>query len=95
MTEQQREKTSPESTPRGQDVTAGKGRRDEVGHTGIYPASGPFPEGTPDILTPADINKPHGRGGSGVQQSEAIKGSERLPRRGDEMDKLDSDQLTD
>lgn len=28
-----------------EDVTAGKGRKDEVGHTGIYPATGPYPEG--------------------------------------------------
>ena len=28
-----------------EDVTARKGRREEVGHTGIYPATGPYPEG--------------------------------------------------
>ena len=49
--------------PKAQDVTAGKGRRDEVGKTGIYPSTGPFPEGDAPILTPADINQPHPRGG--------------------------------
>ena len=86
MTQQHKEK--------GQDVTAGKGRRDEVGKTGIYPSSGPFPEGEAEIITPADINKPHDAK-PGVHRSEDLKNSERLPRKGNEEDKPDSERLTD
>jgi len=50
----------------GQDVTAGAGRRDEVGKTGIYPATGPYPKGEAEILTPKDINR-------GREQEEAEK----------------------
>ena len=39
-----------------EDVTGGKGRKDEVGHTGIYPATGPYPEGDAEIITPGEIN---------------------------------------
>ena len=63
-----------------QDVTAGKGRRDEVGHTGIYPGTGPRPEGDIPVRTPGDINK----GPSGVEQDDDLKGAERLPRKGDD-----------
>lgn len=41
----------------GQDVTAGAGRRDEVGKTGVYPATGPYPEGDVEIITPEAINR--------------------------------------
>ena len=41
-----------------QDVTAGKGRRDEVGHTGIYPASGPQAEGDAEVRTPGELGHP-------------------------------------
>lgn len=44
---------------RGQDVTAGAGRRDEVGTSGIYPATGPYPDGEIEILTPGALNRPH------------------------------------
>jgi hypothetical protein len=44
---------------RGQDVTAGAGRRDDVGKSGIYPATGPYPEGKVEILTPGELNRPH------------------------------------
>lgn len=42
-----------------QDVTAGKGRRDEVGHTPVYPATGPYPD-DPDakVLTPGEMGHP-------------------------------------
>lgn len=87
MAQDERERTSRnEPQPQRQDVTAGKGRRDEVGTTGIYPSSGPYPEGEVEILTPADINAPHERKRPGVQQSEALKGAERLPRKGNETD---------
>jgi hypothetical protein len=67
-----------------QDVTAGKGRRDEVGHTGIYPATGPRPEGELPVRTPGDINKHGSDGPAGVEQDDHLKGAERMPRKGDE-----------
>jgi len=33
----------------------GQGRTDEVGHTGVYPASGPFPSGEAEVRTPASF----------------------------------------
>lgn len=70
MTQQDSEKPSREpDEPQGQDVTAGKGRRDEVGRTGIYPSTGPFPEGDAPVITPGDINTPHKRG-PGVERNE-------------------------
>jgi hypothetical protein len=71
-----------------QDVTAGKGRRDEVGHTGIYPATGPHPEGIP-VRTPGDINEGSPGGGPGVERAEDLKNVERLPRKGDDADITD------
>ena len=69
-----------------QDITGGKGRRDEVGHTGIYPATGPHTEGDIPVRTPGDIND--GRpGGAAVEHDEDLKNAERLPRKGD--DELD------
>lgn len=69
----------------GQDVTAGKGRRDEVGKNGIYPSSGPFPEGeSPSTLTPGEINTPRTRKSSEVHRSDELKGAERFPRKGDD-----------
>lgn len=87
MTQNDRDQPSrPPDQPQGQDVTAGKGRRDEVGRTGIYPSGGPYPEGEqPPILTPGAINAPRERQPSDVQQSDAVKGAERLPRKGDEI----------
>jgi hypothetical protein len=37
------------------DVTAGKGRRDEVGRSGIYPASGPLPEHDAEVVSPGEL----------------------------------------
>ena len=95
MPQQDNEKKQQPNQPQGQDVTAGKGRRDEVGKSGIYPGSGPFPEDDVPILTPADINSPHERPGPGVERNEELEGSERMPRKGNEMDKPDSDRLAD
>jgi hypothetical protein len=72
-----------------QDVTAGKGRRDEVGHTGIYPGSGPRPEGDVPVRTPGDINTGHPGKRPGVEQDDELKGAERLPRKGDDTDITD------
>jgi hypothetical protein len=69
-----------------QDVTAGKGRRDEVGHTGIYPGSGPRPDGDVPVRTPEDINRGRPGSGPGVEQNKDLEGAERLPRKGDEAD---------
>ena len=33
----------------------GQGRVDEVGRTGVYPASGPYPAGEAEVRTPADF----------------------------------------
>jgi hypothetical protein len=76
-----------------EDVTAGKGRRDEVGKTGIYPATGPYPEGDVEVVTPGDINS--AESDASVEQSEDLKGAERLPRKGNEEDKPASDRLGD
>jgi hypothetical protein len=53
-----------------EDVTAGKGRKDEVGHTGIYPATGPYPEGDAEIITPGEINRGSTGEGPAVQQND-------------------------
>lgn len=91
----ERERNDTEHESHGQDVTAGKGRRDEVGRSGIYPSSGPYPEGPAPVITPADINEPHDRKGPGVEQNDDLQGSERLPRKGNELDKPESDQVGD
>ena len=63
-------------------------QRDEVGRSGIYPATGPHPEGA-EVITPGDINE--GRtggheGGPGVERNREDAHPERLPRKGDEAD---------
>ena len=40
----------------GTDVTAGKGRRDEVGHTGIYPPGVDVPDDT-EVITPGELGR--------------------------------------
>ena len=77
----------------GQDVTAGAGRRDEVGKSGVYPATGPYPEGEPEVITPGEINKESPSDKAGVKQNEDLKGAKRSPRLGNEEDKPDSDAL--
>jgi hypothetical protein len=72
-----------------QDVTAGKGRRDEVGRTGIYPGSGPRPDDEVPVRTPGDINAGRPGGGPGVERNDQLKGAERMPRKGDENDITD------
>ena len=67
-------------------------RRDEVGHTGVYPGSGPLPEGDADVLTPGDINE--GRSGRGHHDRPEDPRPKRLPRKGDELDDL-RDHTTD
>jgi hypothetical protein len=58
-------------------------QRDEVGPTGIYPPGVPAPDDA-EVITPGQINEGHtGRG-----KKEDVKGPERLPRKGDELDDL-------
>jgi hypothetical protein len=78
-----------------EDVTAGKGRKDEVGRTGIYPATGPYPEGDAEVITPGEINQSTNREGPSVQQNDELKGAQRSPRLGNEEDKPYSDALGD
>jgi hypothetical protein len=69
------------------DVRGGKGRRDEVGRTPVYPATGPYPDDA-TVITPGEINSrtasrtrnEHAE----VHVSDELKGAERYPRRGDE-----------
>lgn len=79
----------PSEAPGG-DVGAGKGRRDVVGRTGIYPASGPLPEGEAEVLTPGDINEGHTgkRHHDLPARLEDVRNVERLPRKGDELDDM-------
>jgi hypothetical protein len=61
-----------------EDMRGGKGRKDEVG---------PYPESDAPVITPSEINSgTHPGSGSSVGQSDALKGVERAPRRGDEID---------
>ena len=41
-------------------------KRDEVGKTGIYPATGPYPPGEVEVITPEEIN----RGETGEEDTE-------------------------
>lgn len=76
-----------------QDVTRGGGRKDEVGHTGIYPATGPYPDGDAPVITPDEINRRGNLRGPGVEQNEDLKNAERMPRIGNEEDLPDNDAL--
>ena len=62
-----------------EDVTGGKGRKDEVGRSGIYPGSGPYPDDA-EVITPGEINRGRHREGPGVE-------------RNDEEDELENDAL--
>lgn len=74
-------------------VRGGAGRKDEVGRTGIYTATGPYPDNDAPVITPADINGPGKPRGPGVEVNDDLKGAERQPRRGNEDDMPDSDAL--
>ena len=50
------------------------------------PATGPYPDSDAPIITPAEINSGTRNESPGVQQSDDLKGVEREPRRGDELD---------
>jgi hypothetical protein len=75
------------------DLRGGAGRKDEVGRSGIYPATGPYPEGDVPVITPGEINKSPEPTGPGVLQNDELKNVERLPRFGDEEDLPDNDAL--
>ena len=74
-------------------VRGGAGRKDEVGKTGIYPATGPYPNEEAPVITPEDINRRGNPSSPGVELDENLKASERQPRLGNEDDKPDSDAL--
>jgi len=74
-----------------EDVTAGKGRKDEVGHTGIYPATGPYPEGDAEIITPGEINS--GATGEGSAPRDDPRSITRESGLGSETDKPENDAL--
>jgi hypothetical protein len=82
------EARGPDETPERR-VQSGAGRRDEVGHTGIYPATGPEPPSGAEVRTPGDLNAPRGR----VRQDAGLQGAERLPRLGTEDDKPADDRF--
>ena len=67
-------------------VRGGKGRRDEVGGSGIYPASMPDAPADAEIVTPGELvhheSPPAGTGATG--QDDNLIGAERLPRKGDD-----------
>jgi hypothetical protein len=44
---------------RAEEVRGGKGRRDEVGHTGIYPASDPNAPADAETRTPGELGRKH------------------------------------
>jgi hypothetical protein len=60
-------------------------QRDEVGRSGIYPPGVQAPEDA-EIITPGDINEGHT--GRGKDDKDNVKGSKRMPRKGDELDDL-------
>lgn len=80
-------------------------QRDEVGRSGIYPPDVPAPDDA-KVITPGDINEGHTGRGRGkdalvpthedVKRDERgkVKGAERLPRKGDELDDM-GDKPTD
>jgi hypothetical protein len=76
----------PDEAPHS-DVTAGAGRRDEVGKTGIYPATAPDAPPDAEVRTPGDINSQDKQ----VRQDSGLRGAERLERPGTEPDKPDID----
>jgi hypothetical protein len=45
---------APERRESGQ-PGGGQGRTDQVGPTGVYPGSGPYPEGPAEVRTPGDF----------------------------------------
>lgn len=62
------------------DYIRGKGRRDEVGRSGIYPASAPDAPAEADVKTPGDFVHHSTR----TEQDDDLIGAERLPRKGDD-----------
>jgi hypothetical protein len=55
MSTKQRRRTKPSQDPPDRESGrpgGGQGRIDEVGRTGVYPASGPYPPGEAEVRTP-------------------------------------------
>lgn len=57
----------------------GKGRKDEVGRTGIYPASGPYPPGDAEVRGQGELAHPEERGRSGARPQPAEEPPDREP----------------
>jgi len=51
----------------------GRGRTDDVGHTGVYPGSGPFPPGDAEVRTPATFAR-----GQFDDQGRQVEGSSEI-----------------
>ena len=75
-----------------ENVTGGKRRKDEVGRSGIYPGSGPYPDDA-EVVTPGEINKGRHREGPGVERNKDFKESSQQPPRGNEDEQPDNDAL--
>lgn len=72
-------RTKPNAKPAPQEPSpdtglpgGGKGRRDEVGRTGVYPGSGPYPSGPAEVRTPAEFV--HGQTDAEGRQAEGSSG---------------------
>lgn len=63
--ERERDKPEEERHESGR-PSNGKGRRDETGRSGVYPASGPLPPGNPPIRTQAEWGQGE-RGAAGYE----------------------------
>jgi hypothetical protein len=61
---------------------------EEARHSGIYPGSGAYPEVTEDETARSEINRERNAEEAGVEQSDELKDSERLPRKGDEIEEV-------
>jgi hypothetical protein len=69
-----------QSSTQDEYVRGGKGRKDDVGHSGIYPASAPDAPTDAEVKTPGDFvhHSTH------TEQDDDLIGAERLPRKGDD-----------
>ena len=63
-------------------------RRDEGNQSGIYPGSGAYPQDDAQFITPGEIDRDQNADAPGVEQSDELKDSERLPRKGDDIEEV-------
>ena len=72
-------RNEPEKRPSDEYMKRGKGRRDEVGGSGIYPASSPDAPEDAEIRTEGELAKhkgPRPTSGQGSKKSDQSSGSE-------------------